>query len=294
MYELVQAGACSYYFNSPAKIGLYLAQDKQAYLIDSGNDKNAGRKVLQVLTQKGWTLQAIVNTHSNADHIGGNHFLQQRTGCRVFANGIEADFTRHPILEPSFLYGGYPCHDLRHKFLLAEESEVIDSSDPAFPAALQPIPLPGHFFDMIGLRTPDGTVFLADCLSSAQTLEKYGIPFIYDVQAYLDTLEKVGQMQAPMFVPAHAPATADIRPLTALNREKVLAVADAIRAICAQPLCFEEILQRLFTAYGLQMDFAQYVLVGSTVRSYLSWMKDQGQLEALFADSRLLWKSVQR
>lgn len=30
-----------------------------------------------------------------------------------------SDFTRHPILEPSFLYGGYPCEDLRHKFLLA-------------------------------------------------------------------------------------------------------------------------------------------------------------------------------
>lgn len=45
MYELVQAGERTYYINSPAKIGLYLEGERDVYLIDSGNDKDAGRKV---------------------------------------------------------------------------------------------------------------------------------------------------------------------------------------------------------------------------------------------------------
>ena len=53
---------------------------------------------------------------------------------------------------------------------------------------------------------------------------------------------------------------------------------------------FEAILQRLFTAYQLTMNFEQYVLVGSTVRSYLSWLKDAGRLNAVFSDNLLLWE----
>lgn len=53
------------------------------------------------------------------------------------------------------------------------------------------IDLPGHFFDMVGFRTPDDIVFLADCLFSKETLDKYQINFIYDVGAYLKTLETV-------------------------------------------------------------------------------------------------------
>ena len=40
------------------------------------------------------------------------------------------------------------------------------------------------------------------------------------------------------------------------------------------------------------MNFEQYVLVGSTVRSYLSWLEDTGKLSAEFQDSMLLWKKA--
>ena len=187
MYELNQVGEKSYYINCPAKIGIYQVNDKEVYLIDSGNDKDAAKKVRRILDEKNWNLLGILNTHSNADHIGGNQYLQQQTGCKVFSCGIEKAFTEHPILESSFLYGGYPCKDLRHKFLLAKPSVVTDFSDESFPKEIEIIPLKGHFFDMVGFRTPDDTVFLADCLSSKETLDKYQIGFIYDVAEYLKT-----------------------------------------------------------------------------------------------------------
>ena len=291
MYELEQVGAKSYYINCPAKIGLY-ADENGVYLIDSGNDKDAGRKVRQILDKNGWQLKAILNTHSNADHIGGNKYLQGQTGCKVYAPGIERDFTEHPILEPSFLYGGYPCKDLRHKFLLAQESAAEYLDENVLPDGMEIIPLPGHFFDMVGFRTADNVVFLADCLSSAETLEKYKIGFIYDVEAYLKTLEAVEKMSAAMFVPAHAEATDNIAPLARLNIEKVMEIAEKITELCREPLSFEDILKRLFDDYELKMNFEQYVLVGSTVRSYLSWLKDNEKLSAEFAENRLLWKRV--
>lgn len=86
--------------------------------------------------------------------------------CKIFAKGIKQAFIQYPILEPLFLYGGYPRNDLRHKFLLATGSNVVDLGDVDFPKDLKIISLKGHFFDMIGIRTPDDTVYLADCISS--------------------------------------------------------------------------------------------------------------------------------
>ena len=292
MYELHQVGERSYYIESPAKIGVYLSDNGGAYLIDSGNDKDAGRKVRKILDEHGWELRGIVNTHSNADHIGGNRYLQQQIpGCKIFSSGIERAFTEYPILEPSFLYGGFPCRELRHKFLLASESEVTNFSDPEFPRELEIIPLPGHFFNMTGFRTPDDVVFLADCLSSKETLDKYGIGFIYDVAEYLNTLERVKNMTAKLFVPSHAAAADNIAELAQYNIDKVNEIADRIISICETPICFERILQALFSEYGLKISFEQYALVGSTVRSYLSCLHDAGRLDVVFEDNMLLWKT---
>lgn len=288
MYELIPVAPHTYYIQSPAKIGVVETSDGHVVLIDSGNDKEAGRKVRQHLDRQGWTLDAIYNTHSNADHIGGNAYLAKQTGCALYAPGIEAAFTQHPILEPALLYGGYPMKALRHKFLLAQESDAQPLTPEHLPAGFELIPLPGHFFDMVGLRTPDDVVFLADCLSSQATLDKYQISYVYDVAAYLDTLERVKEMQSALFVPAHAEATDNIAPLAQYNIDKVNEIAGHILDFCAAPHTFEEVLQHLFTSYDLAMTFEQYALVGSTVRNYLSWLLDSERLSATFTDNRLL------
>lgn len=292
MYELIQVAENSFYIESPAKIGVVRLSPESVCLIDSGNDKDAGRKVRQILDRSGWRLAAIYNTHSNADHIGGNRYLQGQTSCRIFAPGIEADFTNHPLLETSFLYGGFPPKELRHKFLMAQESEACPLTEADLPAGMTAIPLPGHFFDMTGFRTADDVVYLADCLSSAETLEKYRIGFIYDVAAYLDTLEKVKQLTAKCFIPAHAAAAETIAPLAQLNIDTVRETAEKIVGLCAEPLLFEQVLQKLFCDFGLTMNAEQYVLVGSTVRSYLSWLHDLGRLDVLFENGTMLWRTA--
>ena len=291
MYELIHVRGQSYYIQSPAKIGLVKLEGDSVCLIDSGNDKEAGRKVRQVLDSNGWTLSAIYNTHSNADHIGGNKYLHTQTNCRIYSPGLERDFTLHPVLEPSFLYGGYPMKELRHKFLMAQESPAESLTPENVPEGWEVIPLPGHFFSMAGFRTPDDVVYLADCLASAEALKKYQISFLYDVGAYLATLEMVKTMKAEVFVPSHAPVSVEISELAQLNIDKVNEIADRIAGICREPMNFEAVLQRLFGEMNLAMTFEQYALAGSTVRSYLSWMKDSGRLKAYFADNLLLWEA---
>ena len=290
MYELIQVSGSSYYVQSPARIGLVRLNETDVCLIDSGSDKDAGRKARQLLDGSGWHLTAIYNTHSHADHIGGNRYLQSQTGCRVYAPGAECAFTRHPVLEPSLLYGGCPPKELRNKFLMAQESDAAYLTADVLPEGMTLLPLPGHCLEMVGFRTADDVVYLADCLSSRETLEKYRIGYIYDVAAYLATLETVEHMEARAFVPAHAEVTEDIAPLAQYNREAVWEIGDCITALCASPVTFEELLKALFDRYGMAMTFQQYALVGGTVRSYLTWLKETGRVTAEFSGNRMLWR----
>ena len=292
MFELIQVTEKVFYIQSPAKIGLVLTGENEVCLIDSGNDKDAGKKIRKILNARGWSLRAIYNTHSHADHIGGNRFLQTQTGCRIYAPGMECDFTRHPLLEPLGLYGGNPPKDLRHKFLMAQESEVLPLTEEVLPEGWEMLSLPGHSFDMTGFRVPGDIVFLADCLSSEATLEKYQIGYLHNVESYLETLEKVCSMKAALFIPSHADPTADIAPLAGKNMEKVHDIIDQILGICSEPKSTERILKELFDAYGLNMNFEQYALIGSTLRSYLTYMKEKGLLEAGFDSNMLLWTRI--
>lgn len=290
MYELVQVSDTCFYIQSPAKIGIVLTEGDQVCLIDSGNNKDAGKKIKKILDANGWTLKAIYNTHSHADHIGGNQYLQNQTGCPIYAAGIERDFTEHPILEPALLYGANPPKELRHKFLMAKGSDVISLKEEHLPSNLQMFPLPGHCWDMVGFRSQDGIIYLADCLSSKETLEKYQVSFLVDVGAYLDTLEAIRGMEAKLFIPSHADPTDDIAPLAQYNIQKVHEVADAVEEICVQPRSFEAILQKVFECFGLTMTFEQHALVGSTVRSYITWLMEQGRLQAEIEDNKICYR----
>ena len=109
----------------------------------------------------------------------------------------------------------------------------------------------------------------------------------------MDTLEKVKTLQSDLFIPSHAEATKDIAPLAQHNIDKVHQVADRILEFCREPIGFDALLQKLFEAYDLKMDFSQNVLVGSTVKSYLTWLKDTGKVTVDFSTCMALWQTVE-
>lgn len=292
MYELIQAGENTFYMDCPSKVGFFRTSANEAVIIDSGSDRDAGKKVKKILDAQGWKLKAVFNTHSHADHIGGNNYLQSVFGCKIYARGAERCFTEYPFLEPVALFGGYPFAELRNKFLMAKESCAEELTEEALPEGLEMISLPGHCYDMVGFRTADDVVFLADSLASAETIEKYRIGYLYDVKAYLDTLEAVENMEAAAFVPSHADATDDIAPLARLNTEKTKEIAEMITGLVASPKTFDELLSDVFGSFGLTMTLQQNLLVGSAVKSYLAYLKNEGKVTFAVENNRLLWQTV--
>lgn len=290
--ELVKVGEKTYYIKNPTNIGIYKIDEENVYLIDSGNDKDAGKKILKIIDEQGWKVKGIITTHSNADHIGGNKVIQDRTNCPIYAYNIEKCITEYPILEPSFLYGGYPFKELRNKFLMAKESKVMQI-DNNLPDGLEYyIVLKGHFFDMIGIKTDDDVYFLADSLFSEETITKYHLFFIYDVKEYLNTLDYLSTLKGNIFIPSHCEDTNDISYLIEINKNKIKEIIEKIYNACEKEMTFERILKYIFDEYNLVMNENQYVLIGSTIKSYLSYLHDENRLTYEFKNNQMIWKQA--
>ena len=293
MYELIQIGERTYYIECPAKMGLFRINQEEVCLIDSGNDKDAAKKALRIIEGQGWKLKMVIKTHYHADHIGGNQLLQQRTGCTVCSRGSDRAFVARPLLEPAFLFGSCPPHELQNKFLMAKESVVTELTEELLPEGLSMIELPGHSDAQFGLRTCDDVVFLADCLVGQETLDKYRISYIFDMGRYLETLEMVKGISAKVFVPAHSAACENIVPLAQANIDNAMEIMDDILNLCTdKALIFDDIMAALFEKYDLRFDLGQYVLNGTTVKAMLTYLHEAEKMEIVIEGNYIKWKSV--
>jgi len=299
----------------PTNLGLYVFRQgdaARALVIDSGGDEDSGRRIVRECERLGVSLAALLNTHSNADHCGGNASVYKRTGCAIAATGLEAAFLQYPQLEASFLAGAFPQKALRNKFLMAPPSRATHLLEPPCELALGErgevdiqklsatgsdslhiVSLPGHYFGMVGVMTPDKVFFAADALAGAPILEKYHIFFFYDVAAELETLSMLERIEAAWFVPSHAEPVRDIRPLVGLNRAKIFEIAEVIVGLVSGDVSLEDIVADVCAHYDIILNADQHVLVGSTIRSYLSWLCDQGRLEYGFERNRMMFRVKQ-
>ncbi|MDD3187571.1 MAG: MBL fold metallo-hydrolase [Bacilli bacterium] len=288
MYELNKVGKRTYYIASPSNVGVYNYQDNKICLIDSGNDKDAAKKIYEVIEENNWDLKYIINTHSHADHIGGNAYLQENTNCQIYSSNLEKVFIENTILEPVSLYGGYPNNELENKFLMAKKSKTDNIE---LPQGLEIISLKGHSFDMIGIKTSDDVYFLGDSLFSIDTINKYHVAFIYDIKEFLSTLNYLKAIKGNLFILSHNEPLNNLAELIEINERKVVEIVNNILKIVKNPTTFEDILKEIFNIYNLHMNMLQYILVGSTIKSYISYLKNISKISYKTEDNKLLWET---
>ena len=282
------------YIPGAVNIGV-LRNGKRCTVIDTGLDKNSGRSIRKVLEAEGLKLEAIINTHSHADHFGGNDYLARNLNAEVHVPAIESGIIQNPILEPIYLFhGATPIRNLRNKFVLAKPSPVDHIIGPGklevIGLDLEIIPLPGHCFNQIGVLV-DNVLFCADTVFSERVINKYKIPVVQDVGRHLDTLEKLRVMEHNLFVPAHTKPVEDIKGLVTKNLSTTYGILDDIKRILEEPKTTERLMSKLCTDYELDLTIVQqYYLIHMTIMAYLGYMYDEKQIDIEMEENLLRWK----
>ena len=289
--ELIQIGKNTYYIKNNTNIGIYKINEKDIYLIDTGNDTDAGKKILKIINDNNFTIKGIINTHSHADHIGGNNYIQNKTNTNIYAHKLEQIMTEYTIFEPSILYGGNPYNDIKSKFLMAKPSNVLELEN-NIPECLEMIKLYGHTPNMIGIKTNDDVYFIGDSLISEETINKYHLFYIFDIKEYLNTLDYLSTLKGKYFIASHIDIKEDINDLININRNKIYEICNTIINILDKDKTFEELLKNIFEHYNLVMNITQYSIIGSVLKSYITYLINENKIEYYFDDNKLIYKKV--
>ncbi len=291
MFDLNKVGEHTYYIDCPTNIGIYEYGGKVC-MIDSGGDQLSAEQALLRIEEQGWVLDIVINTHCHADHCNGNAYLQKMTECKIFAPATDAAIINNTHLNPIYLFGGFPCSELHHRLLLAQPSVCSNITQDALPDGMEYTHLDGHSFEMIAVKTPDDVWFVADIVISEKTLENFRISFLMDIDEHLRSLDKLLTLDGKLFIPSHCAPAEDISCLAEVNRRNVYEVSSAIKDLCKESLSIDELLDKLFQKYSLKPHIINYALVSCTVRSYLSWLHNKGEIELVFKGTKLTWKTI--
>ena len=287
--ELKQIGSKTFCIEHDTNIGIHFTDDGRMYLIDTGS-KGDGEKIDEILSREGWVPSCIINTHTHIDHIGGNEFLMRKYGIPAYCTDYDMAFAHYSELEAAYMNGGYPAEKLRTIFahpgmigFRSIEKELPDGIDWTY--------LPGHSFGMIGIRTSDDIWFLGDSYLSRSFLKQYTFGFIYNVEAYIDTLKKLKEFKGALFVPSHGIIETDIVPTLEQNLRSVAEMCSMICETCREYRGQDEILQQMYERLRMHARPAQHALLSSTVKSYLTYLQDRNKLECRFVDNIMKWRT---
>jgi glyoxylase-like metal-dependent hydrolase (beta-lactamase superfamily II) len=292
-----------YVYRGGVNLALIESADNQLILIDSGLDSGNARKALRPFLERGCTLAAIINTHSHADHIGGNADLVKRTGCRVYAPARERPWILWPELEPTVLFGAAPPPAMQVKFLQAQPTPEVRELPPApcrFTVAgveLELIPTPGHALDQVAVAI-DGVLLAADGLFMPDVIEKHPVIFMVSVADYLASLDRLEERTERYVLPGHGELidrTAGDDPLPAIlaaNRANIERMQAAILLAAAAPCTLEDLLYRVLDAFGKQVESEpQYFLDRAAISAHISRLMGTGQLTVAFQNGRRMLRA---
>lgn len=287
--ELKQIGPKTFCIEHDTNIGIHFTDDGRMYLIDTGS-KGDGEKIDEILSREGWVPSCIINTHTHIDHIGGNEFLMRKYGIPAYCTDYDMAFAHYSELEAAYMNGGYPAEKLRTIFahpgmigFRSIEKETPDGIDWTY--------LQGHSFGMIGIKTSDDIWFLGDSYLSRSFLKQYTFGFIYNVEAYIDTLKKLKEFKGALFVPSHGILETDIVPSLEQNLRSVTEMCGMICETCREYRGQDEILQQMYERLRMHARSAQHALLSSTVKSYLTYLQDRNKLECRFVDNIMKWRT---
>lgn len=288
------------YFPGVVTSGVIVAPGSQdAILIDTGLDGEAGRRLRRGLTEAGLTLKAIINTHSHADHFGGNRWLLARETCEVYAPELEEALIRHPELEPFYLFGGAAPPDwMQNRFFQAEPSPVHHVLQPGQQqvagVTVDVVPLPGHSLRQVGIAY-DGVLFAADSFYGMEALAKHACPFLVDADATRQSWDALEQRPESYYVPGHGSLlTRDELPATlAANRDKLDRLEAAVVAAAAGGCEEGELVRRVMAAAGLTMQAESfYYLNRAPLLALLVSLRRHGRLVSRLDGLTVIWETV--
>lgn len=289
--EIIKVKDGIYYIEDSTNIGLI--EVKEGFIIvDSGIDKDKGKKIKKILEESGLKPKYLILTHHHADHTGGAKFLKDYFKLKILADAKEKVFIENPILEPIYLsLGSSPNKYFLTKWIKSEEVSVditIESFDTMLFGNIKPLNLQGHSIGMVGLMC-ENVIFSSDAFFSKEVLDKYVVPYFHDFEKFISSMENLLNINYEYIIPSHGKLykKAEGDEVIRYNLNKVKEIEDKVYNTLNTPKTIQEI----FLSLELKPhDPVVHTLVESSIRSILNYFVNKDLIEVYTESGKQLYK----
>ncbi|WP_186785859.1 MBL fold metallo-hydrolase [Paenibacillus agilis] len=296
--QLLNAGGSSYYLSGKWSVGVYLNRtNNSAVLIDSGPNAAFAKALDQMITNQGYSVGAIVNTHGHAQQCGGNEYFQDRyPNIRIYSSELAAPFVQYPWLERQCAAGEAILLD-EHEAgkrtvtdIFSYEDGPVDINGNAFMI----VTLPGHCTGMIGIITPDNVMYCSDALFGHQTLERQKLLYFNDIKSTRATFNKLRKYDVSAFVLNHGGIYTDVSPLIEEHIERLEQGLQHIEELVREkPKTYEQIVSEVQLYYEIEDNHVAYAAVCAIVRTLLTELKRLRRIDCYVETGLLFIKGSQ-
>ena len=195
--------------------GMILLARERVVLIDTAVDAAVEGFLYPYMEKIGLrreNIDIIINTHTHADHIGGNARLKKDTGARLAAHTLSREKLQDPYLHLNKIrkhFSQYiPFQEIKSGLtpldpdIVLKDGDIIDLGN----STLRIIHTPGHDTDTICIHdSASGFLFSGDSLQSKGVMSA-GVAFYQYLDDYRNSLKKVSKLITEGAVKAIVPA----------------------------------------------------------------------------------------
>lgn len=329
-YFLKQLAANTYYLPvGVTNVGVYISSKESCVLIDSGSDKESASIIMDAIKRKRVKIEAVLHTHSHADNCGGSYYLRKNSKTTKFlATQNEALIIENPKRSN---YVAYKIEQIvedndekeSKEDIESEENEEDNKEDKeptpkirttpiiAKPCLIDKFLYPGrpyitksgkkieildfggHTRHQIGVKTPDGVLFIADSVSSEKDLDDNPIPYIENVSKAKATLEYLLHAKENMFVPTHGEIyDFSITSEVYMNRQQIGMIEDSILLHLQVPRTKEELVALLFQSFQIKENVPNFYSIMATISSFLEELRKSQKITVVQEGGKARWFSI--
>ena len=245
------------------------------YVVDPGQP---AERAAEIVAEVGNT-PVVLLTHFHADHLTATPEgaeVYAPWGEELFVSSVKARlFFTHGVYTENAVYKG---NDLK-------VAGLVEPGDRVGP--FEVVPLPGHTFGHVGLYA-EGVLYAGDALFGEKVLEKYGVPYLMDVDAFLASLERIKSLEPEMLVMGHGPVAASRRRIVEMIETNRAAVERAVKLVVdALPGDLTAVSVRVIKASAAEHGWENVLLTMTTVRAVLSKLSREGRV---YIDENGMWR----
>lgn len=289
----------SFYIRGGTNTGVYVFNDKSALIIDPGLPGVRPRNIIRDLEKEGITIKWMINTHEHNDHYGAGYQFKEKYPNLVNMSSFYSKlYIDNPILFSTYIMGGN-TNEFFDNILMSKNMKNVSIDRTIKPGKLhingeyiEIIDLKGHTAGSIGVLTKDKVLFLGDMLVGEELLYKFDLLFIFDVEAYLDSLDLLHTIDFEYAVLGHCKKELDkleTLDLVKKHRESVNKYLKQIRNIIKEPTSLESILKIILNENNLSYNYKEYHFFKSTLVGMISYLNKLGEIKYFTEDGDVLY-----